>query len=79
MRNHPATAVQPGLGIRQATPADLDQITATLVDAFLDTPDARWLIPDRDARHTVYPRLCAALAGYTLRKGRIDIAGDGRA
>jgi GNAT superfamily N-acetyltransferase len=76
--NHqPVIAIQPGLRIRPATAADLDRIVQTLADAFLDTPDARWLIPDRDARHTIYPRLCEALAGHTLYRGHIDITNDG--
>jgi hypothetical protein len=36
--HHPVIAVQPGLGIRPATTADLDRIVRTLADAFLDTP-----------------------------------------
>ncbi len=77
-RTTPPTAVAPAaVGIRPATVADIDQITATLADAFLDTPDARWLIPDRPARETVYPPLCAVFADYALRHGRVDITSDG--
>lgn len=52
--------------IRAATVADVDQVTGVMVDAFLDTPDGPWLIPDRDERRTVYLRYCRALAGFTV-------------
>jgi len=65
------------VAIRTATLADADLIAATLVDAFLDTPDARWLIPDRRARMEVYRQFCSALVGHTLSHAIIDIAADG--
>jgi GNAT superfamily N-acetyltransferase len=71
------TAAPPALGIRKATPADIDRLTATLVEAFLDTPDAQWLIGDRDTRRSIYPRLCEVLAADTLHHGHIDITADG--
>jgi GNAT superfamily N-acetyltransferase len=74
---HAVTAAPPDAGIRPATPTDAAQLIATLADAFLDTPDARWLISDRDTRRSIYPRLCEVLAGYTLGRGHIDITGDG--
>jgi ribosomal protein S18 acetylase RimI-like enzyme len=75
--HHPMTERPPALSIRQATDTDIAQITATLVDAFLDTPDAWWLIPDHHNRQTIYPRLCEVLAGHTLRHAHIDITADG--
>jgi GNAT superfamily N-acetyltransferase len=70
------TATSRALGIRQAIGADIPQITATLGDAFLDTPDAQWLIPNRRARQTVYSSLCQMLADVALASGRIDITDD---
>ncbi|GFJ91051.1 GNAT family N-acetyltransferase [Phytohabitans rumicis] len=47
--------------LRAATYEDLDQITEVMVTACLDTPDAVWLIADRDERETVYRRYSAAM------------------
>jgi GNAT superfamily N-acetyltransferase len=62
--------------IRLATAADTEQITGTLVEAFLDTPDGPWLIPDRDERRQVYQRFCTALVGYTFQHGYIEVTDD---
>lgn len=66
---HPDQAVT----IRLATADDTDQITTVLVEAFLDTPDAPWLIPDRDERRAVYERFSRALIEFTLAYGYIEV------
>lgn len=67
------TDVPSSLRVRIATSADTDQIIEVLVEAFLDTPDAPWLVPDRDERRTIYQRFSRALVGFTLERGYIEV------
>jgi GNAT superfamily N-acetyltransferase len=60
------TGRRPVPTIRDAHPGDLDKITNVLVEAFLATPDAVWLIPDEGERRTVYGRYCGALLEVAL-------------
>ncbi|MDG4767356.1 GNAT family N-acetyltransferase [Solwaraspora sp. WMMD406] len=57
--------------IRYATYTDTPQVARTLVAAFLDTPEAAWLIPDPVARRQVFQRFCPALIDYGLRQGSV--------
>ncbi|WP_173054923.1 GNAT family N-acetyltransferase [Phytohabitans houttuyneae] len=52
--------------IRDAQPGDVDKITNVLVEAFMATPDAVWLIPDEQERRIVYGRYSRALLEAAL-------------
>ncbi|WFE24270.1 GNAT family N-acetyltransferase [Solwaraspora sp. WMMD937] len=62
--------------IRYATYTDTPQVAKTLVEAFLDTQESSWLIPDPVARRRVYQRFCPALIDYGLRQGSIYLTED---
>lgn len=67
------TSSNQAVTIRLATGGDADQITDVLVEAFLDTPDGPWLIPDRDERRAVYERFSRALVGFALEHGYVEV------
>ncbi|MFV2125148.1 GNAT family N-acetyltransferase [Micromonospora sp. LOL_013] len=55
--------------IRRAGVDDIPRLARMLVDAFVDTPDARWLIRDRARRRDVYQRLCPGLLAQAMTAG----------
>lgn len=63
--------------IRSAGRPDLYQVAATLAEAFLDSPDGVWLIPDRAQRATVYADYCPAMATVMYDHGAIIDVIDG--
>ncbi|ROO62461.1 acetyltransferase (GNAT) family protein [Micromonospora sp. Llam0] len=62
--------------IRVADRHDIPALTATLVEAFVDTPDAVWLIPDPGERRRVYQRLCPAILTHAMTSGTVYTSGD---
>jgi GNAT superfamily N-acetyltransferase len=69
--------VDTAVSIRLATPEELPQLAITLVSAFLDTPDAEYLVPDRGERREVYQRFCAGLLGPAIKAGWVHTTADG--
>ncbi|MFY1633130.1 GNAT family N-acetyltransferase [Solwaraspora sp. WMMB335] len=65
--------------IRRAGVDDVPRLARVLVDAFVDTPDARWLIRDRARRRDVYQRLSPGLLAQAMTAGTVhttvDLAG----
>lgn len=57
--------------VRTAAPADADALTSMFVNAFLDTPDAVWLVPDRAARAEIYRAYGGALLAGVLPYGLV--------
>ncbi|MDG4763879.1 GNAT family N-acetyltransferase [Solwaraspora sp. WMMD406] len=66
----------PTTAIRVADRHDIPTLAAMLVDAFLGTPDAAWLIPDPDERRHIYQRLCPAILTHAIVAGTVHTTDD---
>ncbi|ROO60406.1 acetyltransferase (GNAT) family protein [Micromonospora sp. Llam0] len=62
--------------IRVADRNDINPLTPVLVDAFVDTPDASWLIPDPDERRRIYQQLCPAILTHGITAGTVYTSDD---
>ncbi|ROO52689.1 acetyltransferase (GNAT) family protein [Micromonospora sp. Llam0] len=62
--------------IRVADRHDIAPLAAALVDAFVDTPDAVWLIPDPAERRQVYQQLCPAILTQAIVAGTVYTTDD---
>lgn len=71
MTTTPTTTV-----VRVADRHDIPALTATLVEAFVGTPDAVWLIPDPGERRRIYQQLCPAILTHAMTSGTVYTSGD---
>ncbi|MFV2021179.1 hypothetical protein [Micromonospora sp. LOL_023] len=62
--------------VRRAGVDDVPRLARVLVDAFVDTPQARWLIPDKTRRQDVYQRLCPDLLAQAMTAGTVHTTVD---
>ena len=65
--------------IRDAETRDADDVVRVLVDAFMDDPVSRWLLPQRPQRESALPGFFRILVHSALVTGQIEITDDGAA
>jgi ribosomal protein S18 acetylase RimI-like enzyme len=65
--------------VRHAQMRDADDVVRVLVDAFMDDPVSRWLLPQRPHRESALPGFFRILVHSALVTGQIEITDDGAA
>ncbi|GAB3142309.1 GNAT family N-acetyltransferase [Micromonospora sonneratiae] len=62
--------------VRQATEADLDELTAVLATAFLTDPVSEWIFPEADERARLHPAFFRPFVEFAMADGLIDTTDD---
>lgn len=63
-------------GVRQATSADVEAVTAVLAEAFLEDPVSGWIFPDGASRAALHRPFFRVFVELVLADGHIDTVGD---